>query len=628
MRKAALVKTFLQLLVCLGLSATLAAAADPALPEILPLDKIEPGMKGYGLSVFKGTAIERFNVEVLAVLKNFSAKQDVILVRCSGQNLEHSGIVAGMSGSPVYIDGKLVGAIAYGWGFSKDPIGGVQPIEQMLAGPAAVALKDGKLPAAPGGKAEPAGEKVPPPAAPADAALPAPLRSGGRVFEYARLARADEPAADPARPADDTLVLAKLATPLSCSGLSPKALAALAEELRPLGLAPLAAGAPSAAAKAKMHAAIEPGSVVNVQLIRGDMDMSAAGTVTARWGSGFLAFGHSMLAEGPSELPVATGCVHGVIPGYQRSFKLAGNLDPVGRLVSDHETGIYGVLGPAPEMAPMTVHLQVADRKETFQFELAQHPRFTPILIRMAMLGALTSRHDLPPQHTIRYDAEVRFRGLDRPLKLSNTVSGTGPVPAVNGLIMPVAAVMESPFGKAKLESLELHLTVEPRNTLAAITQIRLDRDRVAPGGNVTVQVTVKPYQREAETVAVPLTIPADCPEGRHELSVSDAVTHVRGERMESPHRFEVRDFAGLLDLAGADEPNTSIVLRLRLPETGLVVDGAELPDLPAGRAAVLQDGRRTNVSPLSDAVVVRHATPYVITGRARFFVTVDKRAE
>jgi hypothetical protein len=604
-----------------GVLALLAAPASALKPdEILPLDKVEPGMKGYGLSVFRGTAIERFNVEVVSVLKNFSAKQDVILVRMSGQNLEHSGIVAGMSGSPVYIDGKLIGAVAYGWMFNKDPIGGVQPIEQMISISGVAAVRD-KAPAKPGAPAGgPGGAR-----APIELPLDKPLTLAGRTFEFGRLLEPGErPAGDGL---GDVLALTRLETPLACSGLSAASMRLLRDELRPFGLVPAAAGAPAAAEKARSKARIEAGSVVGVQLINGDVDISATGTVTARVGEGFLAFGHGMFGEGASRLPISTGYVHGIIPSVQRSFKLSGTLETVGRLEQDEETGIFGLLGSAPQMVPMTVEVDVAGRKETYHYGIARHTRLTALMVRLAILNSLTARHDLPAQHTIRYTSSTDFAGLP-PLRSTNTVSGQGPMPAAMAVAVPIAVLMDNPLGKARPERVQVALAVEARSTAAVMIQARLDRDRVRPGDKLTASVTVRPFQREPETVTFDIPVPVDTADGRYELWISDAINFIRRERAEAPHRFDPVDAARLFALAEYDEPNTSIFARLRVPEGGLAIDGHELPELPGSRAAVIADGRRTNVLPFLSPVVVRKSTPYVITGRARFFVTVDKRAD
>jgi hypothetical protein len=586
--------------------------------EILPLSKVEPGMKGYGLSVFRGTTIERFNVEVLSVLKNFSAKQDVILVRCSGQNLEHSGIVAGMSGSPVYIDGKLVGAIAYGWMFNKDPVGGVQPIEQMISIPGVAALREKAA-----GKAAPG---MPGVRAAVELPLEKPVTLAGRTFEYGRLAEPGEPSGVAA--GADVLTLTRLETPLVCTGLSPAAMRELGNELRPYGMVPAAGGAPAAGEKAKHKAQIEPGSVVGVQLIRGDLDISATGTVTTRVGEGFLAFGHSMFAEGTSRMPIATGYVHGIIPSVQRSFKLSGTLETVGRLERDEETGIFGLLGSAAEMVPMTVTVDLAGKKETYRYELARHDRLTAFMVRLAILNSVTSRHDLPAQHTIRYDAVVAFAGVRSPLKLGNVVSGQGPMPAAMAIAVPVAVLMDNPLGKSRPEQIDVTLSIEARSSAATMIEARLERDRVRPGEKIPVAITLRPFQRDPETVKFDVPVPADTPDGRYELFICDAINFIRRERVEAPHRFDPSDTARLFALAEYDEPNTSIFARLRVPEGGLALDGHELADLPGSRVQIIADGRRTNVLPFLTPVVVRTATPYVISGRARFFVQVDKRAD
>src|SRR6185436_10763101 len=350
------------LLAVLAIAATAAVAAAP---PTLPFSEVRAGMKGVGKTVFHGETVETFDVEIVGLLPRIGPGQDLILARLSGGPLAQTGILAGMSGSPVTIDGKLVGAIAYSWGFSKDAIAGITPIEEMLS----VGTRD----------------QTPKHASRSAAAIPwsdalQRLRSPSALgpFFVSRLMALS------ARPLG-----ASATVPLSVSGIDPSGLARIAPELARAGfLAVQAGGAGGKAATATVP--LGPGSAVGVQLVRGDVDMTATGTVTYVDGDELYAFGHPLYGLGDVNLPLTAARVETLLPSIEQSSKIAVPLNLAGAFRQDRASAIFGRLGATPSMVP--VRLQMTDGsglRRNYAFELVDDPLLSPLLLYVAMNGVL-----------------------------------------------------------------------------------------------------------------------------------------------------------------------------------------------------------------------------------------------
>ena len=351
---------------------------DPA--RHMRVAEVKNGMTGYGLSVFQGTKIERFEVEVVSVLRNFNPKYDVVLIRCKGANLEHTGGVAGMSGSPVYLrddkgKDRMIGAFAYGWQAAKDPLAGVQPIEYMLAMPQPAAGK------------EPAGE-------PRAIGKKRALWTVGESFAapwnstHRTLNAHGAPAATQA--GFGAADLRPLATPVMSSGLPQTVIDKFAPLLREYGMMPVQAGGAGADASGRYGAPakLEPGSAIAVPIVTGDMDLTAIGTVTEVIDGRVFAFGHSFFSEGEVSLPMGSAYIHSVIPSLISSFKLGSATGVQGTLQNDQIVGIAGKLGASPATIPVQIRCLYEDGTSdlTYRFNVAKHPKLTPMAAGMATL--------------------------------------------------------------------------------------------------------------------------------------------------------------------------------------------------------------------------------------------------
>ena len=327
------------LLLCALCATSTARAAEGA---FMPTDQIERGMRGYGLSVFQGVEIDTFGVEILGVMRDaIGPGHDLILARMSGANLEHTGIIRGMSGSPVYLEGRLIGAVAYGWSYAKDPIGGITPIAPMID--VAQRKRAAESP-------EVARQSVD--------FSPADWSGDARLPQQATLER--------------------LATPVALTGFSGSASSVLEQALAPFGMDAVA-GMGGHGADA-VDVPLSSGAGLGVQLISGDRSATAVGTLTWTDGERFVGFGHPMMHIGATEMPATSVYVHQIIPSQINSFKLGSAVRPVGTVYQDRQAGIGGRIGPAPTMLPVYADIASGSSADRSEFSVMRHRDLTPVL--------------------------------------------------------------------------------------------------------------------------------------------------------------------------------------------------------------------------------------------------------
>jgi hypothetical protein len=640
----------LTLVVLTLLPAALASAADDPTERTLfdpsrhmRVAEIKPGMKGYGLSVFKGTKIERFDVEVLSILVNFNPKHDVILVRCSGANLEHTGSIQGMSGSPIYLDDgtgkyRMIGAFAYGWPLMKDPVGGVQPIEYMLK------LTEPPKSAEPGfkedsGRAD-AGRKMhwnvldalPLPGSRKPAPAGYPFASWRSTKPNPQLAggSADDGSADVAR-------LRPLATPLMTSGLSPR----LIEDLRPLfeasGIVPVQAGgvgsahSGSGAPSDSKFADLEPGSTLVVPLVTGDIDMSAVGTCTEVIGDHVFGFGHQFMSEGPVTLPMGAGRIDGVIANLMTSFKLGTITRGRGAIYADTSVGVAGKFGTPAPTVPVSLRVVYADgsQDQEYKFELASHPRFTPLLAVMSLGGAIEGEHSLPQFHTLDYDLKTEFTN-GQSMRLKNTAVNTNPSQLFFEVGSPMLLAADNPFERVMVKSVTGTVTVTPEAREATILSVNVPRLKYRPGETVKAYITYRPF-REAESM-LPITfeLPRDLADGTYQLVVSDWTQFLMDETTAKPFRFTADNveeiFAVMRDLNAFR--HDAVYVRMVRQGDGVAIGRTAMPHLPSSRREVLIGAGRSNTTAFVNSTTKTVPVKYVMSGSAQFAITVDKNAK
>ena len=592
--------------------------------------KVRRGMTGYGLTVMEGTKIVRFDVEVVSVITNIRPQRDLILVQLKGQGLEHTGLISGMSGSPVFVrDGdkdKMIGAIGYQWRYHKapkeGPLGLIQPISQMLA------LAGGPL-----DKEPPAGESARG-RADADAILSAQWRSAAfdpRKIDFTRFdpdgVRAPRAGGGDHAPA--SMMIQPLAMPLMAGGLCDRAMAYLTDALAGSSLLPVQAGGPGeAAAEEAGDVKLAPGASLTIPLAIGDEKISAIGTVTDVIDGKVIAFGHQMNGDGAISLPMATGYVHAVVPSIINSFKLGGTGRIVGELNCDEYTAVGGTLGKQVEMIPMTIQVawDQSGQMQTYRYRIVRDRSLTPALAVVLTMDTLWGTRRLPTDHTVEYSVEVDFGQLGS-FRVSNLSSGRDIRALTSDLSRPIALLLNNPFGMARVNSIAVETRMLKGARMGLMLQATPDRNSYAPGDTARVAVTLRRFKGPRSTKTVDVPIPADLPDGEYTIQVGDWEMALEAQRQRQPRLFDPRNLPELLAAIQrvSQVRMDRLYAVLELPGKDLAVRAAMLADAPPTIVAALEAIRPMDVSPIGRAVTVDLPMDVAVTGSAEVTITVKK---
>jgi hypothetical protein len=612
----------LALLVALG-SAAEVRAGEPDPKSYWDVKDIKRGMKGVGRTVMVGNDLEEFGAEVLGVMRDVNPGRDMVLCRLTGCNLEHAGIIQGMSGSPIYIEGKLLGAVAFAWEFAKDPIAGVTPFSQMIQ---YVRSNDRRI----------AVESR-------DRALEGRYHAAQVAGPYWIEGLAEE---GPGSPASDLPLpvtggsmggMTPIVTPLAASGFSPRALALLNERLRPIGLAPMAGGAaPERIVREQGSKPLVPGAPLSVGLVLGDFDLSGIGTVTHVEGDRVYGFGHPMFSLGACELPMMTGYIHTVYPRASVSMKMGSPLKVVGVIDTDVSTSVAGRVGAQPDLLPMSVRVKTSRYADdhTYRVRIVREPMLLPTLIMAVLTNAVDTEGNLPDELTARLCATIRLKDQE-PIALADTFSGpryTGPMGA-SALFSPLASIVNilvrNSMAPVRIEAIECDIQIEPGRKVAQLESVRLLSDTIEPGQDLKAFVTLKPHKGQRETLEVTVPIPADFPEGSHEVAFCDASNSVRRAFRNDPVLMEPRDLGGVLRTirVQTESKRTTVYVHVPSPERGLSIQGQALPNLPGSVRAVFASKREVPVSPIRSDLIQSASTSWVVEGSQTLRFTVAKDA-
>jgi len=643
-----------EILLSAVLFSVMAAAVSPAVTtdtrpaqhldraKYLPVRLVRPGMRGYGITALPGSPRAKFEVEVISVLKNFVGPgQDAILVKCKGADLENTGILAGMSGSPIWLPDpednnkpKLAGAVAYGWPFNKEPLCGVQPIEQMLAlqrtaatqaaTPAGIATEQIRRQIFSGWRAKAAGlnEIL------GFAALPGPMRQTSMHDGH----RSSGPASAFAAAGSDLATPGPLTVPLSVSGWPIAKMGLLQQTLAGTGFSAVPAPAYAESLPAENDEPLRPGDPLAVILLSGDLDISASGTVTEVTGEEVYAFGHSLFSSGRVEMPLACGRVVGRIASLYKSFKIVETGRQIGTLVTDGSTAIVGKLGRPAKTIPIRIETVWPDGSYDYHFQAGRHPMFTPISLLWAVQAALSAWHDLPMRNTVRYEITVKFERLGgyRIADIASAADGyASAVTVLSDLVAPVGTMLSGPGGPIYPDAVDITIKVEPTLRLARISDVVLLNEKVKPGGTVRLKVSFVDYDGRISTAMYETRVPDTARPGKYILTVCSAQQHLMRLRREQPERFRPRTARQMLDLLNtiASVRSDRLYIRLvRMDRSGVSIGGFGLPDLPEFWQEILTAGSE-GYSNFVQASVSEHQLEFVLTGSVDLEITVDRNA-
>ncbi len=511
-------------------------------------------MRGVGKTVFAGSRIDEFQVEVLGVLDNIGPKQSLILARLSGGGLEHVGVMQGMSGSPVYIDGKLAGAVAMAFPYAKDPIAGIRPIEEMVA------------------RATPAPSRRP--------TLALADRDLLHLFPRPLPPLAGEPK------------MVDIATPVSFGGFSREILEAFAPQLRALGLEPRqgVTGAGKLGPGLGNPADLKPGSMISVQLLAGDMSVGADGTVTYIDGNQVYAFGHRFLSVGQTALPFARSEVVALLPALNNSFKLSTAKEWMGVINQDCDTAVAGELGKLPPLTPLSVAVTRNGRPiESYQMEMVNDPLLSPLLIQMAVSAAIDATERTVGPTSIRVSGQIEFRNAPAPLKVDNfyAMDTSTALQAATSAAVPAAFAMQSGFDALALKRVALEVAVYDRKRELKIDGVTASPHTAHPGETVRLAVSLV-GENGAETVRqLDYRVPVGAEPGALYFTIADASATNMADYQQTL-AATMRGPEQVLSLLSGLHANNKAYVRVWRQNPAYQLEGADLPDPPPSVAMIL----------------------------------------
>lgn len=576
-------------LVVLAFVASLAAfAIEPKLNvPTMPVSEIRAGMKGVAYTVFQGTQPEPMDVEVLGIMHDMNGpKGDVILVRLRGEKPEYTGVVAGMSGSPVYIDGKLIGALAFRIGeFSKEPIAGVTPIGEML--------EINELDTRPGAAIDAAAGM----AAATKTSVGAPAGSNG----YASL-------------------LQPIETPLVFSGFSQDAMQRFAPMFNAAGITPVM-GAGSVDESARQPEPLVPGSAVSAILVRGDLDIAATCTVTYVDEEHLLACGHPLMQFGRVDMPMNKAEVLATLPSPANAFKIVNTTETVGAFVQDRHTGVLGRFDREPRMIPVTLTVHGASRPKKFQYEVINNSRLTPTAMMATVFSALQGMNDYGEDVTYRMTGKIGVAGYPD-VTLQNMFA---PADAGQPTAFNVAINMGERFGRIyqnpseipTIQGVELSFDLVRERRMAQLESARTDSTEARPGDEIVVEAVLKPYRGERIVRQIPIKVPTSAPKGALRILVSDGDTLDRMRR-GNPQFARKLDLGSTIAMLNKEHPNSKVYVSLLAANPEAMVEDKVMPTLPLSVMNVMEGMRGTqDMVVVGESAVDEASAPldYVVSG-------------
>ena len=569
------------------------------------VEEIEPGMEAYCLTDYGEAGIERFALKVVDVVRNMDPGHDVILVLGTDERFKHTGPVGGCSGSPVYINDRLAGALAIGWTFSKDPLYGVTPIKEMLeigrTNPALASRQSSRQAAFTFDFSEPL-----------DLAAIAEQATPRKLFGTALGGGA-------------TL----LPCPLLISGLSTEASQQLVPQFEAMGFMAVPGLTGTAAAGESEAMELKPGATITLPLVAGDISMNVLGTVTEVRGDRVYAFGHSFLGYGAVDLPIAGGKIYTVVSSMMRSFKLGASGDIIGALTIDEYAAVSGRIGAEPKMIPLSIRVERYNdpSPRTYDCQVAYNDALTGQLIRSAIAGAALQLGTLPPDHTLEYEAAINLAD-GQSIRFENTSTSSGLLDPVAEISGSLALLMNNPYRSAEIESLDFALRVRSENTAAHLWSVDVTDPKVKAGEDIEIDVVVESYRREKKRYRLKVNVPEDVAAGKYALMLSGNREYERFLAKAVPHRFLATNYQTLVEALNMvlNVGRTKLYCVLVLPPDGITLEKAELPDLPGTKAVILQNDKRAlRVRPYPHWIEKSVETGTVITDKETIAIEVEK---
>ena len=593
-------KNFTPLVVLnLLLLAVTGLASDlPLKTKILPLDQIHAGMRGVAYTVFQGTTPESMEVEVLGVLRDVNGpKGDVILVRLHGSKVEYTGVVAGMSGSPVYIDGKLVGALAFRIGeFSKEPIAGVTPIQEMLE----ISELDRSKP----NDIQPASARAPQvttkTASPGVASAPAGYK------DY----------------------LTPIDTPLVFTGFSRQAFQRFGPQFQAAGIVPVM-GAGSVTPGEKQPEPLVPGSSISAVLVRGDMNIAATCTVTYLDASHLLACGHPLMQFGNVDLPMDKAEVLATLPSPANAFKIVNTTEQVGAFVQDRHNGILGVFNKQPQMIPVTLSIHGVTRPKTFHYQVLDNSKLTPLAMMATVFSALQGVNEYGEDTTYHLDGRIQVNGYPDVDLRDMFAPGDGGQPTGVQVALSLgdrfSRIFDNSYEIPNIRGVDLSFELVNDRRSARLESARTDVSEARPGDEVMVETVLRPYRGERIVRRIPIRVPTSASKGTLRILVSDGDTldHIRSTGLPMGRQL---DLGSIIALLNKEHSNDRLYVSLLEADPEAMVQDKVMPTLPLSVMNVMDGMRGTqDMVVLGESAVNEASTPldYQVSGAQIIALTI-----
>jgi SpoIVB peptidase S55 len=541
--------------------------------EMLPLSDVHPGMQGYAYTIFAGDQVEKFDLEVLGIMPNFlGPRQSIILVQLKGPKVEHTGVVAGMSGSPVYLDGKLAGALSLKLGvFTKEPIAGVTPIADVLHPPVQTS------PSQPGQSLQNSTQQFSPPS-PANDASSNPSNN----FAASQITLPTGSALEP------------IETPLVFSGFQASALRQFSSQLQGYGFVAAQGGT---AAPRPDDSQLKPGDMAGMVLVQGDASINSACTVTAVQADRVFLCGHPFLSLGDVQLPMARSRVVTTLSSDMASTKIVNMGGSIGTITGDHITAVTGKLGAPPAMIPLELTLSVAGAEKQLHFQLVNHPRLTPILVALTTFSGLTQNSLYGEGTTLHLSGEIQLKN-HAPVQIENTFA---PGDALSPDGLPIALTMQNIFARlftnnfesTSVERVSLRVESVPGRHSFTIESAWLEKGEAAPGENLRVRVLLRPYRGPAQIQETTVHVPDQVARGTMlRVLVSDADMLNRASRGFAATAVNASaSLDQLIALLNRERRNDRLYVGLFAPSPTMLWEDKELPNVPLSQINIV-DGR------------------------------------
>jgi len=578
---------------------------DPA--KYIGLDEIKPGMDAYCLTEYGIAGIEKFGLKVVDVVYKSDPGRDIILVQGTDERFIHTGPVSGCSGSPVYIDGRMAGALAFTWLYAKDPLYGVTPIAEMLK----VGL---------GTKARRSEQSS---------------RQGWFVFDFSRPINFT----DINRQFKNELLkrnrnlsgVGPLPSPLVTSGLPSGVCEQLDELVKPFGLMVVAGGGSgSNKVEDSEKAELVPGACLVVPLVSGDIKMSTFGTVTEVRGDKVYGFGHSFLGYGEIDLPIATGKVHTVVSNTVNSFKLASVLDTVGALTVDESTAVFGRIGAKAKTIPLTIRIDRYNdaEKRTYNCQIVHNRLLTTMLLQSAVAGAALQLGNLPPDNMIEYKVVIGLEDAES-ITFENVSTGRGLFDLTIESVGAVAMLMNNPYKEVGIKSIDYDIRIAPKSIVSHIWSVDLSDSKVKAGENIDIEVIVESVLAGKKKYRYALGIPEDLAPGKYDLTVCGSSDYERFLLKVVPYKLIAQSLPDLIEALNysLSVERDNLYFLLTLPPGGIALEQAELPDLPGTKALILQNAKRAmRIQPYQHWLERSLKAGTVVIDKKNMKVTVEKK--